>query len=52
MPSLYEVTYHEDGTIASFDTEQTEHAPAKMKKQMVMDVTEAPLSGETGGSFY
>lgn len=39
VPSLYEVTYHEDGTIASMAPNCPE-APAKVKKQLVLDVTD------------
>lgn len=38
VPSLYEVTYREDGTIASMEPTCPE-APKKVKKQMVLDVT-------------
>ena len=38
MPSLYEVTYAEDGTIAKMKPICPE-APEKVKKQIVMDVT-------------
>ncbi|MGN0350549.1 MAG: TIGR03960 family B12-binding radical SAM protein [Roseburia sp.] len=40
VPSLYEVTYKEDGTIASF-TPIYEDVPATVQKQLVMDMTEA-----------
>ncbi len=36
VPSLYEVTYREDGTIASF-TPKFEDVPAKIKKRIVKD---------------
>ena len=39
VPSLYEVTYHPDGTIASF-TPAEETVPAKIEKQIVMDITD------------
>lgn len=47
VPSFYEVTYKEDGTIEQF-VSVNEHAPEKVKKQLVMDVTntyypEAPV---------
>ncbi len=41
VPSLYEVTYHEDGTIAAFTPKQ-EGVPATVQKQVVMDLTDAP----------
>lgn len=41
VPMLYDATYHEDGTLASF-APNNEHAPSVIKKQMVLDVTEAP----------
>lgn len=39
VPSLYEVSYHEDGTIASF-IPKYEDVPAQIEKQIVMDVTD------------
>ncbi len=36
VPALYDVTYHEDGTIASF-APNTEGVPAKIKKRIVRD---------------
>lgn len=41
VPMFYDASYHEDGTLASF-TPNNEHAPSVIKKQMVLDVTEAP----------
>ncbi|MDO4343491.1 MAG: TIGR03960 family B12-binding radical SAM protein [Eubacteriales bacterium] len=41
VPSLYDVTYHEDGTIASFTPNQP-GVPAKIEKQIVMDLDRAP----------
>ena len=41
VPMFYDAAYHEDGTLASF-TPNNEHAPSVIKKQMVLDVTEAP----------
>ena len=41
VPSLYEVTYKEDGTIGSF-TPVSQDVPAVIQKQVVMDVTNAP----------
>ncbi len=38
VPSLYEVTYNEDGTIQSF-TPVEEGIPARVEKQLVMDMT-------------
>ena len=40
VPSLYEVVYKEDGTIASFTTKY-EDVPATVTKQIVTDMTEA-----------
>lgn len=40
VPQFYEVTYHEDGTIAAF-TPSIPEAPEKIKKQLVMDMAEA-----------
>ena len=37
VPSLYEVSYHEDGTIASF-APAYEDVPAKVEKQLVTDM--------------
>lgn len=39
VPSLYEVTYKEDGTIASFAPTDP-CAPARVRKQVVMDLSE------------
>ncbi len=39
VPSLYEVTYHEDGTIASF-APKYEDVPAKIKKQVEMNLSD------------
>lgn len=39
-PAFYDVTYHEDGTLASF-TRNTEEVPEKIQKQVVHDVTHA-----------
>ena len=41
VPSLYSVTYKEDGTIASF-TPMEEGIPETVEKQVQMDVTNAP----------
>ncbi len=41
VPSLYEVTYHEDGTIASFEPVK-EGIPARVKKEIVMELTDTP----------
>ena len=40
VPSLYEVTYKEDGTIATFEPIE-KNVPRKICKQLVMDMTEA-----------
>lgn len=39
VPMFYDVTYNEDGTIASF-TSNNEHAPAKVKKQVEMSLSD------------
>ncbi len=41
VPQFYDVTYHEDGTIASFAPIDSA-APGKIRKQAVMNVTDAP----------
>ncbi len=41
VPSLYEVTYNEDGTIASFAPTEPD-VPAVIEKQVQMDMTDAP----------
>ena len=51
VPIFYDAEYNEDGTLKSF-TPNNEYASAVVKKQIVMDVTDAPLSDETGCSFY
>lgn len=38
VPAFYDVTYNEDGTIASFEPNNV-HAKRKIQKQMVLDVT-------------
>ena len=40
VPAFYDVTYHEDGTIASF-VPNTEGVPEKIEKQIVMQLTES-----------
>lgn len=39
VPSLYEVAYNEDGTIASFQPKNAD-TPASVEKQIVMDITD------------
>ncbi|MDO5590563.1 MAG: TIGR03960 family B12-binding radical SAM protein [Lachnospiraceae bacterium] len=41
VPSFYDVTYKEDGTIASF-TPNNAHASERIKKQVVLDMSSAP----------
>ncbi len=41
VPSLYETTYHEDGTIAAFTPLEAD-IPAVVEKQVQMDMTDAP----------
>lgn len=45
VPQFYEAAYHEDGTLASFEPINP-HAPAKVKKQIEMNVTDSvyPMS--------
>ena len=40
VPALYDVEYHEDGTLKSF-TPNCPEAPEKVEKQLVMDMTSA-----------
>lgn len=40
VPQFYEASYNEDGTLYAF-TPINSHAPEKIKKQVVMDVTES-----------
>lgn len=40
VPQFYEASYNEDGTLHAF-TPINSHAPEKIKKQVVMDVTES-----------
>ncbi|MCR5388851.1 MAG: TIGR03960 family B12-binding radical SAM protein [Lachnospiraceae bacterium] len=42
VPSLYDVSYNEDGTLKSF-TPRFDDVPATVKKQVVTDMTEAPF---------
>lgn len=41
VPQFYDVSYHDDGTIASFEPNNC-HAKKKIKKQVVMDFDHAP----------
>ncbi len=41
VPQFYNVTYNEDGTLKSF-VPNNAYAPATVKKQVVMDVTDCP----------
>ena len=41
VPQFYDATYNEDGTIAAF-TSNDPCAPSKVRKQVVMNVTDAP----------
>ena len=41
VPMFYDAEYNEDGTLHSF-TPNNPNAPARVKKQVVMDVTDAP----------
>ena len=51
VPAFYDVTYKEDGTIDSFVPNHP-NAKEKIKKQLVMDMSEAVLPGESGRSIY
>lgn len=42
VPSLYRVTYHKDGTISEFSPVR-EGIPAKIEKQVVLDMSQAPF---------
>ena len=41
VPQFYDAAYNEDGTLLSFTPNNT-HAPARVKKQIVMAVTDSP----------
>lgn len=41
VPQFYEASYHADGTLAAFEPINV-HAPAKIRKQVVMDVSDSP----------
>ena len=41
VPQFYDAAYKEDGTLLSF-TPNNAHAPARVKKQAVMEVTDSP----------
>ncbi len=41
VPSMYEAAYHEDGTLKSF-TPKYEDVPARVEKQIVVDLDDAP----------
>lgn len=41
VPQFYDVSYHDDGTIASFEPNNC-HAKKKIKKQVVMDFEQVP----------
>lgn len=40
VPSFYDVTYHEDGTIAAF-TPNCPEAPEKVRKRIILDMDKA-----------
>ncbi len=48
---FYDAEYNEDGTLKSF-TPNNEYAPAVVKKQIVMDVTDAPYPMKPVVPFY
>ena len=41
VPQFYDAEYHEDGTLRSF-TPNNQNAPERVRKQVVMEVTDAP----------
>lgn len=41
VPQFYDAAYNEDGTLLSFTPNNT-HAPVRIKKQVVMEVTDSP----------
>ena len=51
VPSLYEVSYKEDGTIEEMKP-IFEDVPAKVEKQVVMDLTDAPYPEKADRTFY
>ena len=51
VPAFYDVTYKEDGTIESFRPNNP-HAKEKIKKQVVMDMSQCNVSGKAGRSVY
>ena len=51
VPQFYEVTYHEDGTIAAF-TPSIPEAPEKIKKTARHGYDRGNVSGETGRAVY
>ena len=51
VPSLYEVAYHADGTLASF-TPKYPDVPEKVRKVDCKGHDRVLLSGEAAGSFY
>ena len=51
VPAFYDVTYNEDGTIASFEPNNV-HAKRTIEKQMVLDITNTYYPGETGRAIY
>ena len=51
VPQFYEVTYHEDGTVAAF-TPSIPEAPEKIKKTARHGYDRGNVSGETGRAVY
>ena len=51
VPQFYEVTYHEDGTVAAF-TPSIPEAPEKNQKQARHGYDRGNVSGETGRAVY
>ena len=51
MPAFYDVTYHDDGTIASFESNNV-HAKPTIEKQMVLNVTDTYYPEKPVVPFY
>ena len=51
VPQFYDAAYREDGTLLSF-TPNNAHAPEKVKKQAVMEVTDSPYPMKPVVPFY
>ena len=51
VPSLYEVSYKEDGTISLYEPVYDD-IPKKIEKQVVTELTAMRLSGQTGRTVF